>query len=56
MPSPRTSAENLARWRRRAGMRSANEALAIKKCNVHHVYTARNPVKRQQGTGTPLNP
>lgn len=32
MPSPRSSAQNLARWRKRVGMRTANESLAIKQC------------------------
>lgn len=32
MPSPKTSAQNLARWRKRAGMRTSNESRAIKHC------------------------
>jgi hypothetical protein len=32
MPSPRSSRLNLARWRERAGLRTPNESLAIKRC------------------------
>jgi len=31
MPSPRSSRINLARWRERAGLRTANESVAIKR-------------------------
>ena len=32
MPSPRSSRINLEQWRQRAGLRTANESLAIKRC------------------------
>ncbi len=32
MPSPKSSRLNLTRWRERAGLRSAQESLAIKRC------------------------